>query len=112
MNTHYRVAFFGLCDFHDQVDIAVVVRAGTLGHLDRNVGLKKGTRLEKYVEDKYNANGFFILDTSIPGNSNRGHEFSSAWDATKDWDQQQQGVIGPEFTLDERLALIEYLKTL
>jgi len=77
-----------------------------------SVGLKRAPNLEKYAADIYNRNGYFILDTSIPGNSNRGHEFSSAWDATKEWDQQQQGVIGPEFSRDERLGLIEYLKTL
>jgi len=89
-----------------------LVQLGDIAFDAVNVGLKKVTGLEKYAEDKYNGNGFFILDTSLPGNSNLGHEFSDAWDADKDWNQQQQGVIGPEFTLNERLALIEYLKTL
>ncbi|TXS90763.1 hypothetical protein FV139_17445 [Parahaliea maris] len=61
---------------------------------------------------KYGRNGRFILDTSVPGNSNRGHEFSSRYDATKSWWDQPMGVIGPELEESERLAIIEYLKTL
>jgi hypothetical protein len=89
-----------------------LVQLGDIAFDPVNVGLKKASRLEKYAEEKYDADGFFILDTTLPGNSNLGHEFSSAWDAAKEWDQQQQGVIGPEFSMDERLGLIEYLKTL
>ncbi len=48
------------------------------------------------------ANGF-AFDTSLPGNSNRGHEFS---------DDKRDGVIGPKLSPDERKALIEYIKTL
>jgi hypothetical protein len=48
------------------------------------------------------ANGF-EFDTSLPGNSNRGHEFS---------DEKGDGVIGPKLKPEERKALIEYLKTL
>jgi hypothetical protein len=39
-----------------------------------------------------------------PGNSNAGHEFRNA--------PLGKGVIGPEFSDEERWALIEYLKTL
>jgi hypothetical protein len=45
----------------------------------------------------------FEFDTSLPGNSNHGHEFS---------DQKRDGVIGRALSPDERKALIEYLKTL
>ena len=45
----------------------------------------------------------FRLDTTIPGNSNQGHEFSDA---------KGPGVIGPRLSEDQRRALIEYLKTL
>lgn len=45
----------------------------------------------------------FEFDTSLPGNSNRGHEFS---------DRKGDGVIGRSLSPDERKALIEYLKTL
>jgi processive rubber oxygenase RoxA-like protein len=48
--------------------------------------------------------GGFELDTSKPGNSNAGHEFTN--------DQGRTGVIGRLLTPDERRALIEYLKTL
>ncbi len=48
------------------------------------------------------ANGF-AFDTSLPGNSNRGHEFS---------DTKGNGVIGPKLPPAARKALIEYIKTL
>jgi len=47
--------------------------------------------------------GGFMLDTSIRGNSNSGHEFNVG---------SGKGIIGPLLTPDERRALIEYLKTL
>ncbi|KAA2212025.1 di-heme-cytochrome C peroxidase [Teichococcus oryzae] len=49
-------------------------------------------------------NGGFRFDTSIPGNSNRGHEFRDA--------PLGNGVIGPELTDQQRWEIIEYLKTL
>ena len=48
--------------------------------------------------------GGFLLDTSITGNSNAGHEFKG--------DGSGPGVIGPELSDDDRWALLEYLKTL
>ncbi len=45
----------------------------------------------------------FEFDTSIRGNSNKGHEFS---------DTKGPGVIGTALSADDRKALIEYLKTL
>ena len=50
----------------------------------------------------------FEFDTSIRGNSNRGHEFR------KDFSKEKEikGVIGPALSVDDRKALIEYLKTL
>jgi hypothetical protein len=47
--------------------------------------------------------GGFKLDTSTRGNSNSGHEFNNG---------SGKGIIGPLLTVDERRALIEYLKTL
>ena len=47
--------------------------------------------------------GAFRLDTAIPGNSNRGHEFRNAL--------RGGGVIGPELSDDQRWELVEYLKT-
>ena len=45
----------------------------------------------------------FVFDTTLPGNSNRGHEFS---------DDTREGVIGRKLAPDERKALLEYIKTL
>ena len=52
--------------------------------------------------------GGFEFDTSIRGNSNRGHEFRKDYDKNK----EIKGVIGPELSDGDRKALIEYLKTL
>ena len=48
--------------------------------------------------------GGFLLDTTLPGNSNAGHEFKG--------DGTGAGVIGPQLNEDQRWALVEYLKTL
>ena len=50
----------------------------------------------------------FEFDTSIRGNSNRGHEFRKDYNK----DKEIKGVIGPSLSADDRKALIEYLKTL
>jgi len=47
--------------------------------------------------------GGFKLDTSSGANSNSGHEFNNG---------SGKGIIGPLLSPDQRLALIEYLKTL
>ncbi len=51
--------------------------------------------------------GGFELDTSQPGNSNKGHEFKGAKD-----DEKGKGVIGRYLEPEERKALNEYLKSL
>ncbi len=46
--------------------------------------------------------------TALPGNSNRGHEFAN----TPDCDSaKSNGVLGCELPVNDRLAVIEYLKT-
>ena len=55
------------------------------------------------VNGSYNEEGYFVLNTKIPGNSNRGHEFS---------DEKTPGVVGRALNADERASLIEFLKTL
>lgn len=59
----------------------------------------------------------FWLDTTIPGNHNSGHAFAA--DAAT-WQKHQAdpksnplppGVIGPEFTDEQRFDLVEYLKS-
>lgn len=76
-----------------------------------NVGILQDEDLDM-DDGNYADNGLFILDTSIPGNSNRGHEFSDRWDPSKHWSDQPLGVIGPKFDMQQRRAIIEYLKTL
>jgi hypothetical protein len=51
--------------------------------------------------------GYFKFDTSISGNSNKGHEFRNLRAG-----ESSRGVIGPYLTPDDRLAIIEYLKEL
>lgn len=48
--------------------------------------------------------GLSKIDTSIHGNRNTGHEFTD--------ERSAKGRIGRQLTKDERLALVEYLKTL
>jgi hypothetical protein len=48
--------------------------------------------------------GLSLFDTSKPGNSNAGHEFKDG--------PLGNGVIGPALAPDDRLAIIEYLKSL
>jgi hypothetical protein len=58
----------------------------------------------------------FWLDTSIPGNHNTGHAFSAdaaTWSkhlADPKANPLPPGVIGPEFTEEQRFDIIEYLK--
>jgi hypothetical protein len=47
--------------------------------------------------------GLFLFDTAKTGNSNAGHEFTNT---------PGKGVIGPLLSVEERKALVEYLKTL
>lgn len=55
-----------------------------------------------YITTQTNGN-YFLLDTSLVGNSNSGHEFN---------DGKGPGMIGPKLTHNERMDLIEYLKVL
>ena len=55
-----------------------------------------------YITTQTNGN-YFLLDTSLIGNSNSGHEFN---------DGKGPGMIGPKLTHNERMDLIEYLKVL
>jgi hypothetical protein len=52
--------------------------------------------------------GGFWLDTSITGNSNMGHEFRNGY--IQGGSQPQYGVIGPEWSEEDRRDIIEYLK--
>ncbi len=55
----------------------------------------------------------FWFDTSIPGNTNTGHEFRAGYVERTEWTATtppSYGVIGPELSHEERMAIIEYLK--
>ena len=54
--------------------------------------------------------GGFLLDTSVTGNSNIGHEFRRGYIPWKPGSPPQYGVIGPEWTDEQRWEIIEYLK--
>jgi hypothetical protein len=55
----------------------------------------------------YVSGGSFPLDTSLAGNRNTGHVFDGPADGPR-----PTGLIGPFLNLDDRWALVEYLKTL
>ncbi len=80
------------------------VRLGRLEFDPVKVGVKQpdltGDSYPDYVD------GEFILDTARPGNRNTGHAFGASANGNK------TGVIGPEFTDQQRAAIIEFLKTL
>jgi hypothetical protein len=48
--------------------------------------------------------GSFLLDTSLPGNSNAGHSFENG--------PLGNGVVGPLLTDEQRWAIVEYLKSI
>ena len=52
----------------------------------------------------------FLFDTTIPGNSNSGHEFQAGYRPYKEGDPPSWGVIGPELTDEQRWSIIEFLK--
>lgn len=66
-----------------------------LGHLEFDP-IKVG-----YITEK--EDGLTFLDTKKTGNLNTGHEFNSG---------TGKGIIGPRLSVEERKALVEYLKTL
>ena len=55
--------------------------------------------------------GYFVLDTKLPGNLNTGHEFSDKWKEGQPTSEPPMGVIGPSLSERQRLSLIEFLKT-
>ncbi|CAN7784083.1 di-heme-cytochrome C peroxidase [Paraburkholderia hospita] len=54
--------------------------------------------------DTSGKSGTFLLDTSLPGNSNAGHSFENG--------PRGNGVIGPLLTDAQRWAIVEYLKSI
>jgi hypothetical protein len=89
-----------------------LVQLGSTRFDSENVGVWQDADMKVEAGKNYAENGIFILDTSLPGNSNRGHEFSDRYIQGASYGEQPGGVIGPELSVSERKALIEYLKTL
>ena len=54
--------------------------------------------------DTSGQSGTFLLDTSLPGNSNAGHSFEDS--------PRGRGVVGPLLTDEQRWAIVEYLKSI
>jgi mono/diheme cytochrome c family protein len=54
--------------------------------------------------------GYWVFDTSKPGNHNTGHEFNAGYKPWKEGDPPAQGLIGPLLSHEDRLAIIEHLK--
>ncbi len=90
------------------------VQLGTTRFDVEKMGVHQDSKLTKKATKrphKRYIDGYFIVDTSLAGNSNRGHEFSNEWNADKKWDEQVKGVIGPALDEQKRKAIIEFLKT-
>lgn len=79
------------------------VQLGTLEFDPVKVGVKQPD-LSRDSYPPY-VDGLSVLDTSLAGNLNTGHAFGASSDGNT------AGVIGPEFTGDERKAIIEFLKS-
>ena len=81
----------------------------------KKVGLVQPDSIAAVSGSNYSGKGTFILDTQISGSSNLGHEFSAVPGTEKNAQERAKwpkGVIGPLLDDAEKLALIEYLKTL
>ena len=64
-----------------------------------------------FVTDRGASKRGFLFKTRIQGNHNTGHEFRAGYNETAAAaGDYQYGVIGPALTVDERFAIIEYLK--
>lgn len=64
-----------------------------------------------FVTDRGALKRGFLFNTRIQGNHNTGHEFRAGYNETAAAaGDYQYGVIGPALTVDERFAIIEYLK--
>jgi hypothetical protein len=64
-----------------------------------------------FVTDRGSSTKLFLFNTRVAGNHNTGHEFRAGYNETAAAaGDYQYGVIGPALTVDERFAIIEYLK--
>ncbi len=79
-----------------------------------SIGIKQDPALNDALEKNgpehsFYRQGRFIVDTRLPGNSNRGHEFSADYQSEG---KSQTGIIGPALNKQQRTALLAYIKTL
>ena len=94
------------------------VRLGGFGFDPENIGLIQPAGFQQEAEhlatrnQSYTDEGYFVLDTTRRGNSNRGHEFSDAYDPTSPAHRQRNGIIGPKLSAQQCDAMLEYLKIL
>jgi len=92
------------------------VELGRLEFDSEAIGLLQPIDFEKMAAKRlasgqeYTKDGYFILDTQVPGNLNSGHYFSSRYDSNKT--EQATGIIGPKLSTTQCEAMLEYLKTL
>ena len=76
-------------------------------HEERPVKFWTGTKRYDPIHVGYETGemkGAFAYDTTVTGNGNRGHEFTDG--------ARGNGVLGPKLSVEERWALVEYLKSL
>ncbi len=106
-----------LCKSQDERPAAV--RLGDSRFDAEAIGLYQPVNFAKHAHKRvqkdnplYTREGYFILDTSLPGNSNRGHSFDAGYDPQQPNNAQKTGVIGSKFTPQQCSAILEYLKTL
>ncbi len=93
---------------------ASYVQLGTTKFDVKNMGVLQDAQLAEQAKQNSTQryiDGYFILDTTLPGNLNTGHEFSDRWIEGTHWSRQPAGVIGSALTEEQRNALIEFLKT-
>lgn len=94
------------------------VQLGELHFDTENLGLIQPKDFEKKAKrylakgEVYTKDGYFILDTSISGNSNQGHSFSDQYDPAKKYYDQIKGAIGPRFNEKECSTILDYIKTI
>ena len=97
-------------------DRPTFVQLGNQAFDAKHVGVVQNSSVESLNKEKASnsykltpdySDGLFILDTRQPGNYNTGHIFD---DITAD--NIPQGRIGRKLSEEEKLAIIEYLKTL
>lgn len=102
-----------------QAERPATIRLGDIRFDAEAIGLYQPRNFAKHAQQHvqksnplYTREGYFMLDTTLPGNSNQGHSFEAAYDPQQPHNAQKTGVIGPAFSPQQCTAILEYLKTL